>query len=260
MKTIVCAIEKGGQGKSTLASHIAWLCAALGKRVLAVDLDGQGNFSEFLLGEYDPEAAPSLGLFQGNYADTLSVPIDDSGNEAKGSINVYTGDKTLRAVDETIAIRAATLGNSLKALASRFDVCVIDSPPGSAKRMEAALIAATHVVMPFEAKTASVKGLKDLLDTLEIIKSKENRNLTIVGLLPNRINSRSKAEADILASLRKAAPGKVLPFKLHERTSIATALANQRPVWDKASGASHREAAKEMLAACTHIVKTLFGK
>jgi chromosome partitioning protein len=257
MKTIVCAIEKGGQGKSTLASHIAWLCAALGKRVLAVDADGQGNFSEFLLGDYDPKAAPSLGLFTGDYSDTISVAMPEG---SKGSISVYTGDKTLRAVDETIAIRAATLGESLKALASRFDVCVIDSPPGSAKRMEAALIAATHVVMPFEAKTASVKGLKDLLDTLEIIKATDNRQLNIVGLLPNRINSRSKAEADILAAIRKAAPGKVLPFKLHERTSIATALANQVPVWEKPNGASHRQAAKEMLDACTAIVKTLFGK
>lgn len=257
MKTIVCAIEKGGQGKSTLASHLAWLCAALGKRVLAVDLDGQGNFSEFLLGDYDPKQAPSLGLFTGDYAGTISVNQDA---DAKGSISVYTGDKTLRAVDETIAIRSAKLGTSLKALSKDFDVCVIDSPPGSAKRMEAALIAATHVVMPFEAKTASVKGLKDLLDTLEIIKAGENPKLQIVGLLPNRINSRSKAESDILAALKKAAPGKVLPFQLHERTSIATALANQMPVWEKVNGASHRQAATEMMDACTHIVKTLFAK
>jgi chromosome partitioning protein len=257
LKTIVCAIEKGGQGKSTLASHLAWLCAALGKRVIAIDLDGQGDLTKFLLGTCDKDAAPSFALFEGKVTKPLAVPLPDYA----GSLHLYTGDRPrLRQVDESIAIRIEALGACLKKLTPHYDVCVIDAPPGSAKRMEAALIAATHVVMPFEAKFASVGGLKGLLETLEFIKGKYNRNLNIIGFLPNRINSRSKSEKTNLAALQKAAPGKVLPFKLHERTSFADAVENQTPVWEKINGASHRKAADEMMAACTHIVKTIFAK
>lgn len=257
MKTIVCAIEKGGQGKSMLASHIAWLAAATGKKVLAVDLDGQGNFSSYLLGDYDRSAAPCMSLFGKRPADPLKVEFPKG---SPGSIHVFTGDKTLRSVDESERIATTALRDSLQTLANGFDMCVIDAPPGSAKRMEAGLIAADHVVMPFEAKAASVHGLNDLLETLKSIQRDANPHLNIIGLLPNRINSRSKHQQELLTLVQGIAPGKVLPFSIQERTSIEYALELQIPVWQNVNGASHRLAANEVLTACTHILKTLFKK
>lgn len=257
MKTVVCAIEKGGQGKSMLASHITWLCAATGRKVLAVDLDGQGNFSAYLLGAYDRTAAPSMSLFAKRPAAPLAVHFPKG---SRGTVHVFTGDKSLRAVDESARIATSALRDTLRTLAGDFDVCVIDSPPGSAKRMEAGLLAADHVVMPFEAKAASVQGLKDLLDTLQAIQRSGNPHLNIIGLLPNRINSRSNNQQELLALVQKIAPGKVLPFSIQERTSIEHALELQMPVWQSVNGASHRLAANEVLMACTHIVKTLLQK
>lgn len=257
MKTLVCAIEKGGQGKSMLASHVTWLCEATGKRVLAVDLDGQGNFSAYLLGDYDRTAAPCRSLFGKRPAVPLQVERPPG---SVGSVHVYTGDKTLREVDESPRIPASALRDALQGLAGSFDVCVIDSPPGSAKRMEAGLLAADHVVMPFEAKAASVQGLKDLLDTVQAIQRSGNPKLNIIGLLPNRINSRSNNQQELLEQVQRIAPGKVLPFTIHERTSIEYALELQQPVWQNVNGDSHRQAANEVLTACTEIVKTLFRK
>ena len=105
--------------------------------------------------------------------------------------------------------------------------------------MEAGLIAADHVVMPFEAKAASVHGLNDLLETLKSIQRDANPHLNIIGLLPNRINSRSKHQQELLTLVQGIAPGKVLPFSIQERTSIEYALELQIPVWQNVNGSVH---------------------
>ena len=83
MKTIVCAIQKGGQGKSMLCTHLAFLAAEQGRRVLAVDLDSQGTFSRNLAVEFDRQAAPAFSLFTG--AHRLALPLSLA-IKTKGSI------------------------------------------------------------------------------------------------------------------------------------------------------------------------------
>jgi chromosome partitioning protein len=257
MKTIVCAIQKGGQGKSMLCTHLAFLAAEQGKRVLAVDLDSQGTFSRNLAVEFDRQAAPSFGLFKGAYRPALPFVL---AIKAKGSIAGYTGDRGLVAVDETPSLQPLALRKSLAACAGDFDLCVIDPPPTLGKRLAAALIAADFVVMPFVPARESVDGLGDLMETIELHKTEHNPNLHVLGLLPNKVNSRSAAERRIIADIADAAPGMLMPMQIHERTSVSGAMAESRPVWAMHGGASQRLAADETRSACAHILKTVFKK
>ena len=154
MKTIVFAIQKGGQGKSMLATHFAFYAAESKHSVLAVDLDGQGNFSRNLTTEtIDKEVSPALSLFEGRMRPALPL----SGKYiAPGRVALFSGDHRLVRVDEVPKLLPGSLRDSLQSVAASFDICVIDPPPTLGKRLRAALMAADYVVMPFAPARESV--------------------------------------------------------------------------------------------------------
>ncbi len=256
MKTLVAAIQKGGQGKTMVLTHLAFMAAEMGKKVLAVDLDGQGNFSCNLFADYKRKQSATIELFTGDRPAPLAVPL---GAAVKGSIALLTGDNRLVEVDETPELMSQSLRDQL-AQYQGFDLCLIDPPPTLGKRLRAALMASDYVVMPFVPARESVDGLGDLFDTIERVKQESNPKLHVLGLLPNKVNSRSNAESKIIQDIRDAASGMVLPLTVHERTSITSAMAASRPVWQGMGGESHRLAAKEVRAACQHILKCIFKK
>lgn len=241
-----------------LCTHLTFLAAEMGKRVLAVDLDSQGTFIRNLSADFDREKSPSFGLFaDGAMRPALRLSL---GINTKGSISAYTGGRDLVAVDETPSLQPLALRQSLAYCANDYDLCVIDPPPTLGKRLAAALIAADFVVMPFVPARESVDGLGDLMDTIAQHKQEQNPNLHVLGLLPNKVNSRSSAEQRIIAQIKTAAPGMLLPMQIKERTSISGAMAESSPVWAIRGGESQRLAAAETRTACAYILKTVFKK
>lgn len=258
MKTIVCAIQKGGQGKSMLATHLAFMAAERGKAVLAVDLDSQGTFSRNLSADvFESQYSAAVSLFAATRPAPLGACLSF---DAKGSVALYAGDRALVEVDEQPKLQPGALRSSLQAVGGGFDVCVIDPPPTLGKRLRAALMAADFVVMPFVPARESVDGLGDLMETIEQVKQEHNPGLQVIGLLANKVNSRSRDEQKIIADIRAAAPDMLLPLMIHERTSVAGAMAASRPVWLRSGGESQRLAASELRAACDHILKLSLKK
>lgn len=252
MKTLVVANQKGGVGKSAIATHLAFLGAELGHRVLAVDVDSQGTMSRNLCGEMDLPAAHAAQLFKG----LTPAPVTCVHNER---IDVISGDRALSEVDEMPKLAATVLRDSLKRY-SAHGLCVIDPPPTLGKRLKAALAAADFVVMPFSPTRESVDGLGELMDTIDSVKKTLNPNLTIVGLLPNLVNARSAAQVKALEEIQAHAPDLLLPCQVAARTSVADMLAQSRPVWWRARGQSQRLAGEEMRAACGYVLKTVLKK
>lgn len=258
MKTIVCAIQKGGQGKSMLGTHLAFLAAEQGRSVVAVDLDGQGTLTRNLFdGEIDRDAAPTLSLFTGTLRPPTAITPPFS---LKGNIRLMTGDRRLVQIDETPKISAEMLRTRLPECADGADLVVLDPPPTLGKRLRAALMAADFVVMPFVPARESVDGLGDLMDTIEEVKREHNPGLQVLGLLANKVNSRSGFDRRILDDLQQAAPDMLLPMMIHERTSVSGAMAVSRPVWHGSHGASQQLAAAEVRKACGHILQTVFKR
>lgn len=258
MKTIVCAIQKGGQGKSMLGTHLAFLAAEQGRSVVAVDLDGQGTLTRNLFeGEIDRDASPTLSLFTGPVRPPTQIKLPF---RVEGSIRLMTGDRRLVQIDETPKIGVEALRDRLAQCAAGADLVVVDPPPTLGKRLRAALLAADYVVMPFVPARESVDGLGDLMDTIEEVKREHNPGLQVLGLLANKVNSRSGFDRRILDDLQQAAPDMLLPMTIHERTSVSGAMAASRPVWQGSHGASQQLAAVELRKACEHILHTVFKR
>lgn len=254
MKTLCIAIQKGGQGKSMLCTHMAFAAAERGLKVLAIDLDGQGNFSKNIFAGYEPKDGE---LVMDVFLDTRPTPLVIDLPGVAGSIALLGGEKRLTSVDETPEVPEVALQQALQHYAKDFDLCIIDPPPTLGKRLRIALLATDFVLMPFVPARESIDGLSDLLDTITYIKESGNQSMSIIGLLANKVNSRSAADKKMIADVQ--ATGMLIPHTIHERTSITGAMADSQPVWAGRGGESQRLAAKEVRAACDYVLKQILG-
>lgn len=189
MKTITFFNNKGGVGKTTLVYHVAWMCSALGRRVLAVDLDPQANLTTMFLDEERLDSLwPEEGVGQSVLA-CVSPIIEGLGDIAEAplqqvdeSIHLLAGDLGLSQFEDKLsdswprcmdgdraAFRATTafyriIHSAAKSICA--DIALMDVGPNLGAINRAALIASDHVVMPLAPGLFSLQGLKNLGPTL----------------------------------------------------------------------------------------------
>jgi len=194
MKTLVLANHKGGVGKSAVATLLAQYCVRQEHRVLAIDLDHQRNFSEPLIRSKRAEiAATTSDLLLSS--DTARVP-------SGGFVLVPAGDPLL-ALERQPALHtpfARNLGNLLKSVDDRFDVCLIDTHPNPDIRLIAALATADFVVAPIQLNQEAIDGVRALLHHQRVgihkIKAVLNPRLTLIGLLPTLVEPSGRISRD----------------------------------------------------------------
>jgi chromosome partitioning protein len=249
MKTLVVSNQKGGTGKSAVATHIALCGSERGLRVLVVDLDAQATATHNLVEEIEAEALCASALFG---ARSLSARPQATG--FKG-VALIVGDEALSAIDENPRIREGAPAARLAELAHDYDLCVIDTPPTLGKRLRAALTAADFVVMPFQPARESMDGVGALLRTIEGIRQGANPRLAYVGFLANRVNKASKSDRELLQAMAQGVGALLLPQCIAERTRIKDALASMHPAWKHQRGGSDKAAATEMRQAMEAVLE-----
>ncbi|EJE6498590.1 ParA family protein [Salmonella enterica] len=241
MKTIVVANQKGGVGKTTVSTHLAFYLRDQGKKVLFIDLDNQGN-SSFTL---KASATGSLAaeLFK-NPAPTV---------QANDKITLLAADDSLVELERAKPDAIEKFVKAVNHLGASFDYCVIDTAPTLGLRMVAALTAANFALCPIELENYSIQGITKMLQTIFGVKQRHNPDLTFLGMLPNRFNSHSTSQKENMAELLASYAHLMITARIGNRSSISDALGQGIPVWEIPKTAA-RDAGKEMKEVFTQVI------
>lgn len=210
MKTIAVAVIKGGTGKTTTAAAIAQAAASKGKRVLAVDLDPQGNLTDFLGADINQPGAYQL-LHGHDIAETVQTTAQQ--------IDVVAGAPNL-AAEQTKAGSIMRLQSALSPIGRRYDVCVIDTPPNMGEVTFNALQAANGLLIPLETDNSSLQGLYQIVDIAGQMK-KSNKRLQILGTILTRYDGRPTINRYLLDTIRDKGQEIGAPFLQTIRAGVA---------------------------------------
>lgn len=257
MRKLAVINQKGGAGKTTLTNHVGEAAVEAGARTLVVDLDPQGSLSL----SHPPVDGAAPGLTA-----SMLFSTEDNGlrpEPLSARMSIIRSDNMLSRLGGNVAGAEKRLAGNLQRFAKDFDVCVIDTPGAigfNPPMTVAALVAADAVICPFSVGLYEGRALADLWEYLKVIKSPAyNPKLRLMGLLPSKINTRSREEVAALEDLRKQFGSIIVPGMLAERAAVKKAVMNRRPVWKNTKGAGHLAAAQEWRAVCTYILKNLGG-
>lgn len=237
--------QKGGVGKTTLGYHYASYLAEEGYRVLAIDLDPQGNLSSrFLSREARTQGYRSVHLF--NPTRVAAKPL----TTPAGVDLIYALDRDVELANvERMDLGEAMegFGVNITPLREAYDFIVIDTPPAHGTKLTAASVASTHMFIPVELAAFAVTGVESVLETLSEISHLIGRRIKVTGLIANRVRS-VNAHTDAIRELREAAGDlKVLEAMLPTNGAIDDALREGVPVWKNKKTGARRESAKKML-------------
>lgn len=212
MKKLFISIRKGGVGKSTITCQLATYAHSLGLRVLVLDLDDQGNTTNFLLrGKVATQLDFSISevLFNKAFPSTTPefafVPADTQLTQELVEKARTTSEHDGQRI-ELATLSHQSLERFFKAVEKSYDLCIIDGPPAQDIRVTMALALCDYVLSPIQLAQESVEGMRDTLSSprgVLRIKGSVNPSLDFLGFLPNQAKSSPK-QKEALQQLGKS--------------------------------------------------------
>lgn len=232
-RILVLANQKGGVGKTTTAINLGTALAAIGEKVLILDLDPQGN------------ASTGLGIDRkSRRVSTYHVLTGESSLESAITETVVPGlfvaPSTLDLLGVELEIasqrdRAHRLRNAITALMGQdvtnpFTYILIDCPPSLNLLTINALTAADAVLVPLQCEFFALEGLSQLLKTVEQVRSALNPKLTIHGVVLTMFDPRNNLSGQVVADVRQFMGSKVYETMIPRNVRVSEAPSHGKPV------------------------------
>ncbi len=217
--TIAVLSQKGGTGKTTAVRTLTDVFRRLGLDVLAIDLDPQGNLSDYF--DVAPEVSPTVGDVLAGRAEAAAAIHDDlmPSNLSLAEAELLLAGKMGREL---------TLRRALKPLKGDYDLIMLDCPPSLGLLTVNALVAADHALLSTEAQYFAMQGVEQALEVIELARDGLNPDLGWLGVVFNIADMRTRHSREAYDSLQEHVGRKL--FQTTIRQSIAYAEAAERAV------------------------------
>ncbi|HST56821.1 MAG TPA: AAA family ATPase [Solirubrobacteraceae bacterium] len=218
-QTIAVLSQKGGTGKTTTVRTLADALRAVGVSTLVVDLDPQGNLSEYF--DVPPDAEPTIADVLSGRASVAKAIHEDivPANLSLAEAELMLGGKMGREL---------TLRRALAKAPAEYELILIDCPPSLGLLTVNALVAADFALITAEAQYFALQGVEQAMHVVELARESLNPDLQLLGILMALADMRTVHSREALASLREHFGAKV--FDTVVRASIAYAESAERAV------------------------------
>ena len=250
--------QKGGVGKTTTAVNIATALAAVGKKVLLIDFDPQGNASTGLGIEPSRRKITSYHvLIDGSLADAAALPTEIP------KLFIVPSNIDLSAAEielVNMSRREYRLKESLSHANLDYDYVIIDCPPSLGLVTLNALTASDSVIIPLQCEFYALEGLSHLLKTVKLIQKKLNPSLTIHGVILTMYDKRNKLTEHVERDVRAFLGDDVYQTVIPRNVRISEAPSHGKPaiVYDmKCAGSeAYLKLAKELIKREKRLLRT----
>lgn len=227
-KIIAFANQKGGVGKTTTCVNLSAYVAAMGKKVLLVDMDPQGNCTS------------AVGVEKSNDTKTIYNLID--GDSYIEEVIQTTPVKDLDIIPSTVDLAGAEIDlvqmnsrekvvkNILGRVKQKYDYIMIDCPPSLGLLTVNALTACDAVIIPIQCEFFALEGLSQLMNTIRLIKHHLNPNIDIEGVVLTMKDNRSNLVAQVSNEVCKFFGKKVFETAIPRNIRLAEAPSHGEPI------------------------------
>lgn len=218
--------QKGGVGKTTSAINIAAGLAMLGKRVLLLDLDPQGNATSGMGVEKNKESIYEVLINRADIRGTI-LPTRISSLFLLPASTALSG-----ATVEMVALkdREQLLKNALTEIREEYDYILIDCPPSLDLLTVNAFTAADKVLVPIQCEFYALEGLGQLVNTIRLIQKRLNPHLVIDGVICTMYDSRTKLSEQVVQEVKRYFSSKVYASYIPRNVRLAEAPSYGVPI------------------------------
>ena len=199
-RVIAIANQKGGVGKTTTAINLSACLADLGKKVLALDLDPQGNMTSGLGVDKDEIERSVYDLIIGNAGieECICKNVLDNLDVLPSNIDLSAAEIEMIGVENKEFI----LKNEMEKIKDDYDFVIIDCPPALSMLTINAMTTADSVLVPIQCEYYALEGLTQLIHTIELVQERLNSSLQIAGVVFTMYDARTNLSLQVVENVK----------------------------------------------------------